>query len=142
MRTKVYEIPGKLTVEWDPTAKAIIDTWLTYSITLEEFREAVLIKGVNYAKNNGGIAWIVDSHKATGVFSQEIHKFIETDIFPTFAKIGIKYFMTIDSEQALTKLTIQQYSTVAGPCGLKLLNGNSAAGAIEWLTKHQLEHKY
>ncbi len=136
MRTKIYEIPDKLLVEWDSDAKAVIDTWKTYSVSLEEFKEAVLIKGINYAKNKGVRAWIVDSHEAKGAISQEIQQFIETQVFSTFARIGVKYFMTINSESALTNLSISQYSTSAGPHGLKVLNGSSAEGAIEWLKKN------
>ena len=88
MRQKIFEIPNKLLVEWEPSAKAIIDTWTTYFVTLEEFKDAVLIKGVNYAKANNAQAWIVDSHKAKGVFSPEIQEFIASDVFPTFAKIS------------------------------------------------------
>ena len=136
MRTKIYEIPNKLLCEWDSEAKAVIDTWTTYSVSLSEFREAVLIKGVNYAKFNGVRAWIVDSHKAKGVFSQEIQEFIGKEIFPTFVKIGVEYFMTINSENAITNLTISQYSTQAGPNGLKVIQGSSAEGAIEWIKKN------
>jgi hypothetical protein len=50
----------------------MVDTWTTYNVSLEEFKDAVLVKGVNYARANGGVAWIVDSSKAQGVFTQEI----------------------------------------------------------------------
>ncbi|OQY00101.1 MAG: hypothetical protein B6I20_09205 [Bacteroidetes bacterium 4572_117] len=136
MRAKIFEIPNKLVVEWESDAKVIIDTWTTYFVSLDEFREAVMIHGVNYAKANNAQAWIVDSHKATGVFSPEIQKFIESDVFPTFAKIGIKYFMTINSDDAVTRLSINQYSTKVGPHGLKLLKGDSVEGAIAWLKKN------
>ncbi len=136
MRTKIYEIPGILLGEWDSDAKVMIDTWKTYSVSLEEYKEAVLIKGVNYAKNNGVRAWIVDSHEAKGALSQEIQQLIETQGFSTFAKIGVKYFMTINSESALTNLSISQYSASAGPHGVKVLNGSSVEGAIEWLKKN------
>lgn len=136
MRTKVYEIPDKLLVEWEPSVRAIIDTWTTYFISLEEFSNAVLIEGVNYAKAHNGQAWIVDSHKATGVFSSEIQDFIVSDIFPEFKRIGIKYFMTINAEDAVTRLTVNQYTTQAGPLGLKVLKGSSVEGAIQWLQKN------
>ena len=136
MRTKIYEIPGKLKVEWESDVRAIVDTWTTYFVTLEEFREAVLVQGVNYAKANGGQAWIVDSHHAVGVFSPEIQDFIVSDVFPTFAKIGIKYFMTINAQDALTRITVEKYTAEAGPQGMKVLKGSSAAGAIEWLEKN------
>lgn len=136
MRTKVFELPGKLKVEWDPEAKAIVDTWTTYSVSVEEFREAVLVRGVAYAKAHGGRAWIVDAHTAHGTFSQEIQTLIATEVFPTFVEIGIKYFMSINSANALTKMTVNQYTTQAGPAGLTVLNGSSAEGALTWLLAH------
>ncbi len=136
MRTKVFEIPNKLVVEYDSAARAIIDTWSTYFVSLEEFKEAILIRGINHAKANNVHAWIVDSHKAKGVFSPEIQKFIASEVFPAFAKIGIKYFMTITSEDAVTRLSVNKYSTEVGPNGMKLLKGSSAEGAVEWLTKN------
>jgi hypothetical protein len=136
MRTKIYEIPNKLLVEWEPSVRAIIDTWTTYFVSLEEFRNAVLIYGVNHAKANNAQAWIVDSHNARGAFSSEIQDFIVSDIFPTFAQIGIKYFMAINAENAVTRLTVNQYTAEAGPLGLKVLKGSSAEGAIEWLKKN------
>jgi len=136
MRTKVFEIPNKLVVECDTTARAIIDTWTTYFVSLEEFRDAVLIRGVEHAKANNVHAWIVDSHKAKGVFSPEIQDFIASEVFPVFAEIGIKYFMTINSEDAVTRLSVNQYSTQVGPHGMKLLKGSNVEGAIEWLKKN------
>ena len=64
MRTKIYEIPGKVTVEYDSDAKAIIDTWANYYVSLNEYKEAIMIKGVTYAKTHGCKAWIIDSHQA------------------------------------------------------------------------------
>lgn len=134
---KIYSVPGKLDVTWDNSVKAIIDTWTTYAITLEEFKEAVLVKGVNHAKANCGVAWIVDSSQAKGSFSQEIQMFIGSDIFPTFAKIGIKYFITINSQvSAVTKMTVRSYSAKTGPNGLQLVELNSVQDAIMWLKEH------
>ena len=131
---KIHSVPEKLEVTWNDEVKAIIDTWSTYHISLEEFKEAVLVKGLDHAKANGGIAWIVDSSKAKGVFTPEIHNFIGTDIFPAFAKNGIKYFITITSQvSAITKLTVRNYSAKTGPNGLKLVELNSVKDAILWL---------
>ncbi len=134
MRAKVFEIPGKLTVEWDDQVKAIIDTWTNYFVTLEQFKEAVMVKGVGYAKSRGVKAWIVDSSNATGSFPQEIQDFIGSTCFPMFAKIGVKYFVTITSAvSTVTKMTVKSYSAKTGPSGLKLVEVNSLSDAIEWL---------
>jgi hypothetical protein len=130
----VHKIDGILTVTWNEEAKAIIDTWDSYYISLEQFRDAVLIKGVDHASKNGGIAWIVDSSNAKGAFANEIQEFIGTDVFPKFAEIGIKYFITITSKQsAMTRITISTYSAKTGPNGLQLVEVNTVDDAIKWL---------
>lgn len=134
MKQHVYEIPGKLTVEWDSDVKAIIDTWTNYTITLDQFRVAVMEKGVGHAKGKGVKAWIVDSSKATGAFPQEIQAFIGSDCFPKFAEIGVKYFVTITSQKsAITKMVVASYSAKTGPNGLKLVEVDSVEDAIEWV---------
>jgi len=134
---KIHSVPGKLVCEWRDDVKAVVDTWTTYSVSKEEFREAVLVKGVDYAKTRKVVAWIVDSSKAVGTFSPEIQDFIGTDVFPAFAKIGVKYFITINSKvSALTKMTVANYSAKTGPNGLQLVEVNSVADAVIWLKTH------
>jgi hypothetical protein len=131
---KLHSIPGKLEVTWLEDVKAIVDTWSNYSVSLEEFKDSVLNKGLKHAKAHGGVAYIVDSGTAKGVFSQEIQSFIDSDVFPAFAKGGIKYFITITSQvSSVTKMTIKSYSAKAGPHGLKLVELNSVNDAVEWL---------
>jgi len=131
---KISSIPGKLECEWRDDVKAVVDTWTTYSVTKEEFKDAVLVKGVAYASPRRVRAWIVDSSKAVGTFSQEIQDFIGSDVFPAFSKIGVKYFITINSKvSALTKMTVANYSAKTGPNGLKLLDLGSVADAVAWL---------
>lgn len=134
---KIFEIPQKLRVEWLDDVKAILDTWTTYNVSLSEFKNAVLVEGLNHAKANGGLAWIVDSSSAKGAFTPEIHKFIETDVFKSFANNGIKYFITINSNvSAITKLNVKQYSSIAGPHGVKLIELQTADDAIMWLKEN------
>ncbi len=64
----IFSIPDKLDVHWIKEVRAIVDTWTTYFITLDEFREAVLEKGLKHAKANNGQAYIVDSSKAVPDF--------------------------------------------------------------------------
>ena len=135
--TIIQEIPGKMVTTWNSEVKAVIDTWTTYSISLEEMTEAVLVKGVNYAQIRGGIAWIVDSSKAEGVFAPAIQEFIGSTIFPKFVEIGIKYFITIKPEvSGITSLTVRSYSAKAGPCGLQLIDLRSVDDAVLWLKEN------
>jgi hypothetical protein len=129
----IASIPGKMEATWNPDVKAVVDTWTSYSVKLEEFRAAVLETELPYAKKNGVKAWIVDSSKAAGTFSREIQDFIGTDIFPSFAKAGVKHFITVLPSNALTKLTVSSFSAKAGPNGLNLVEVSSLADALQWL---------
>lgn len=134
----IQQIEGKMVSTWNDEVKAVIDTWTNYFVSLDEFKEAVLMKGLNHAKANGGIAWIVDSSQAKGVFTPEIQKFIETDVFKTFAANGIEYFLTVTSKvSAITKMSVKSYSAKAGPSGLKLLEVNHVDEALEWLRQNR-----
>ena len=46
----VHNIQGTLTVNWNSEVKAIVDTWENHKISLDDFKTAVLVKGLNYAK--------------------------------------------------------------------------------------------
>lgn len=133
---QVHSIAGKLDVKWVPEVRAILDTWTSYFIPLADFKEAVAVKGLSFAKAHKARAWIVDSSTAKGAFSADIQAYIGTELFPAFAKAGIKCFITITSESAVTKMTVANYSAKAGPSGLKLVEATSATEAIEWLKKN------
>jgi len=127
-------IPGKLQTSWLSGVKAGLDVWTSYAVSLADFRQTVLVEGVNYAKAHGGIAWIVDSSQATGAFSQEIQDFIGREVFPGFVKAGIKYFITINSKvSSVTRMTVNSYSAKTGPAGLKLVEVGSVEDAEAWL---------
>jgi len=130
----IHELPGTLRVEFDDAAKAMIDTWSSYTIKAPQFREAILHKGVSYARSHGAKAWIMDATKAKGAFPQEVQTLIATEVFKTFASIGIKYFITIKSAtSAITNMSIHSYTTLLGPSGIKLVEVPDQAKAIEWL---------
>jgi hypothetical protein len=138
MRTQIHNIPGKMETSWISEVNAVLDTWTTYVVSLSDFKEAVLVKGLDYARKHKGIAWIVDSSTAHGAFSQEIQAFIGSDVFPSFAKAGIKYFITIlPKESAVTKMTVKNYMAKVGPNGLQLVECNSVEDAVEWLKQNK-----
>jgi hypothetical protein len=132
----VHEIPGTLLVEWNDEGKVTIDTWLSYTITAQQFREAILEKGVDNAKAQGGRAWVMDASKAKGAFPPEVQKLIETEVYKTFAKIGVKYFITIKSTSAVTNLSIKAYAVHGGPCGIQMVEVPDVSKAVAWLKEH------
>jgi hypothetical protein len=132
----IFSIPGYLDVSWSNEVKAVVDRWTNYAVTLDQFKDAILNKGLGYAKTHGGLAWIVDSSPAKGAFTQECQNFIASDIFPAFNKHGIKYFITITSQSAVTRMTIKSYQAKAGPNGFQLVETASVEDAIEWLKQN------
>ena len=44
----IYEI---LKCEWNSSARAVVDTWTNYNVSLEDFRHAVLVKGLTHAES-------------------------------------------------------------------------------------------
>ena len=133
----VTEIPGVLAIEWDDQVKTTIDTWSNYGITVAQFRNAILEKGVANARLHGGRAWIMDASKVQGAFPQEIQDLIAKEVFKTFASIGIKYFITIKSAgSAITNMSIKRYTAHLGPCGIQMVEVPDRGKAIEWLREH------
>lgn len=136
MKTKVYSIPQKMDTHWLPEVKAILDTVHSYALSLSEFKTAVIEKGLTHSKTFSGRAWIVDSSEAQGVFSPDIQNFIGSDVFPSFANNGIKYFITIPPQKdTLAKITVKRFSDKAGPNGLKLVEASSLEVALDFLKK-------
>jgi hypothetical protein len=130
----IHVIPKILEVTWCDEVKAIVDTWQSYFISQFQFEQAVLIKGLGHAKENGGIAWIVDSSKASGAMPKYMIDFIDNVIFPAFVKNGIKYFITVSTGASqAAKNTIAQYSEKTHYNGLKLIEAQSVKDAIKWL---------
>lgn len=132
----ISEVPGTLRVEWISDGNTMIDIWTKYGITCEQFREAILVKGIAYAKAHGVKAWVMDASNASGVFSKEVQSLIEAESFPTFAKAGIKYFVTIKSGSALTNMSIGTYASKLGPNGIQMVEVPDLKGAIAWLKAH------
>jgi hypothetical protein len=135
--TRIHEIRGKLLATWLDDVRAVLDTWATYDISLDDFRETVVVKGVDYARAHGGVAWIVDSSTAVGSFSDEIQRFILTDVYPAFARVGIRHFITITSKVSLaTRRTVSRYAANTKVYGIQLVEAENVEAAKEWLRRN------
>jgi hypothetical protein len=133
--TTIHEIPGKVTVEWDSSVRAIIEHWANLSlIPLAEFRTAVLDKGLQHAAANQGNAYIVDHSAAKGAFIRDIQEFIETQVNPAFAKAGIKYFLSVPSKDSpLANMAAKRYQGRLDRSGIQHVDVSSVVEAVAWL---------
>ena len=131
--TLIHEIPGKLHVHWNEDCRAIIDVWQNYYTRFDEFHHAVLEKGLDHSKLNGGVAWIVDSSEAEGKFSDQILDYIGDEVFPAFVANGVKYFITIKPKNSpVAAFNVTSYSMKTADAGLKLVEMENLDQAIEW----------
>jgi len=107
-------------------------------VRVDEFREAVLVKGLDYSKANNGVAWIVDSSQAEGKFAKHIIDYIGTDVFPKFVENGIKYFITIKpSNSPVAAFNVTSFSMKTAETGLILVEMESLDQALAWLKQQQ-----
>jgi hypothetical protein len=133
MSQKLHDIPTKMTAYWIAEHRCVLDEWANYFVTLAEFKEAVMVKGLAASKQHGGRAWVVDSRNARGVFPEEVQQYIANTCFQEFMKAGVKFFITIRSKSASTNLGIQRYEKQAGPAGIQLVTVESPEAAFEFL---------
>jgi hypothetical protein len=128
------EIPAKMSSFWLPEHHAVLDEWASYFVSLEEFKAAVMVKGLKASSSRKGRAWIVDSRNAKGVFSDEIQAYIGASVFKDFMAHGVKFFITIRSKvSTTTNLTIQRYEKQAGPAGIQLVTVDTLEQALAFL---------
>ena len=132
-RTKIFELPNKLLVEWHSEARAIIDTWSSYHVTKEEYEEALMLEGLEHAREKGALAWIADARTATGAFSKELNEYIQKEVLPQFVAVGIKYFITINSTNPDARINVNRFAAMADSLGLQTIKAGSLESSIDWL---------
>ena len=136
----VYENPGKVRVEWEPSVRTMVDTWGSLAeVTVADFREAVLVQSLPYGIAHGVQAYIVDNSAALGAFSQEVVDFISCEVHPAVAQGGVKFLVTIESKESpLANITARKYKDTLKPFGVQLATATTLAEAMSWLEQHHL----
>lgn len=130
----IHAIPDKMTVTWNGNVNAVVAKWENYFVSIEEYSEAIVDAALTYGLNNGVKAWIIDAASAKGAFHPDIIKFIETHFYPALVRSGIRDILLIKPKfNALSKLTVVSYTTMATSFGLKLVIVENVTDAIKWL---------
>ncbi len=109
MAKELYKIPGKVVGRHHPEINAIIDTWESLLISLEDWKASVYEIGiVDYAPRNGVTSWIIDTSKSQGVFKPEIQDFREKVARPRLAENGVKFLFVVLPHSAISKLSARK----------------------------------
>lgn len=118
MKTKIYEIPGKMVSHYYPEEKIIIDSWTELNASFEDWKKTIYEIGIlDFAPKNGVTTWITDTSRATGIFDNQIQDFRKDVSAAAMAKSGIKLFFTVLSSSALSTLSVRKTSKVYGGHG-------------------------
>ena len=134
---RLIEIEHCLQVEWDDEVNAIVDTWFSYSVSKEEFSEAILQTALDHAVSKRSTDWIVDSHKAVGQLPESVHDLIKHQVIPSFAKVGIKRFFSITSkESVLTRMTIMRYTELLESHDIKVFEFDDLPAVKKWIKEN------
>lgn len=134
MKTKIYEIPGKMVSHYyPPEEKTIIDSWTELNASFEDWKKTIYEIGIlDFAPKNGVTTWITDTSRATGIFDNQIQDFRKDVSAAAMAKSGIKLFFTVLSSSALSTLSVRKTSKVYGGHGeMKSMAVSSLEEAFE-----------
>lgn len=132
MKTEVYSIPGKMVGHYDGANNAMIDSWSSLLVSLDEFKAAVYDVGIDFARKNKVTTWIVDNSTSNGVYKKEVQDFIGTTVAPKCAEIGIKYFFVILPQSAIAKLSAKNVAKInSNQKGMQTLQVASVEEALK-----------
>ena len=130
-------VPGKVVSSWLPEERVVIDTWESFFISLPDFRTAIFETALPAAVALGADAWIVDTHDARGVFSDDVQHFIATKGHALFAERGIRYFITVRPRRTAPGLSLQHVEDTVGPAGMQLVTVDSVDAALAFVRKER-----
>lgn len=136
MKSLIYEIPGKLQGHHIPNQRVMIDTWTSLHVKKEEFESTIFDQGIPFGYQNGVNAWIVDTSRSSGVFNKEVQGFIDSDVAPTMARKGIKFFFVVTPESALARMTAKNVLKLNDKqIGMQTIEVGSQQEALDMLGK-------
>ncbi len=139
MAKELYNIPGKVVGHHHPEINAIVDTWDSLLITLDDWKASVYDVGItDYAPKNGVTVWIIDTSNATGVFKPEVQEFREKVARPKLEENGVEYLFVVLPQSAIGKLSAKKTASLYDHTkdgGLKSYHVTSIDEAKEILAK-------
>lgn len=133
----IHTIPDRVKITWRDDINAITEAWTSCDVTVDEFKEAILIKGLGYARDHAARAFIVDTSLCTDSFSGEVEEFIKTTLLPALADNLIKYYITTDLNfHEIAKAGISSLPRESGPGSLETLHVHGIKDAVMWLKEN------
>lgn len=113
MKIEVYNIPGKVVGHHHPEINAMVDTWESMIISLEEWKANIYDIGIcDYAPKHKVDTWIIDTSNGHGVFKPAIQEFRENVARPKLVENGVKFFFVVSSQSAVSKLSSRKTSKI------------------------------
>ena len=139
---KIYEVTGKVAGFFDSSNDAVIDSWTSLMISVEEFKKSIYEVGVPFAKSKQVTNWIVDTSTADGLFKTDVQKFIDQTVAPKFAEIGIRYFFIVLPASAIAKLSAKHVAKINNDQeGMQTIQVSSVEEAIRLIQSQKVSQE-
>lgn len=137
MKKEIYTIPGKLVGHHHPEIDAIIDTWTSLMITLDDYKSTIYNIGIlDFAPKNRVTTWVIDTSNAAGVFKPEIQEFRQNIVGPKCVEIGIRNFFIVQPQSAIGKLSTRKTTNIyAGQKAMQTFEVSSIDEVLTMLKK-------
>ncbi len=112
-KLELYNIPGKVVGHYHPQLNAIIDTWESLLISLEDWKASVYDIGItDFAPKNGVTTWIIDTSNAIGVFKPEVQEFRAKIARPKLQANGVRFLFVVLPHTAIGKLSARKTANI------------------------------
>ena len=106
MKKELYNVPGKVVGHHHPDINAIIDTWTSMFISLEDWKSTIYDIGIlDYAPRNGVTTWIIDTSDARSVFPPEVQDFRNSTARLKLEENGIRYLFVVLPQEGIGKFS-------------------------------------
>lgn len=101
---ELYKVPGKVVGHHHPDINAIVDTWDSMAISLEEWKSTIFEIGImDYAPKHGVTTWVIDTRHSSGIFYPEVQEFREKVAAQKLVENGVRFLFVIQSRSVLGK---------------------------------------
>lgn len=109
MKKELYRVPGKVVGHHHPELNAIIDTWESLLISLDDWKATIFEIGImDYAPKHIVTVWVIDTSNGQGVFKPDVQEFREKVARPKLAENGIKFLFVVLSNTAIGRLSARK----------------------------------
>ncbi len=127
MPKELYHVPGKVVGHYHPEINAVIDTWTSLFISLEDFKASIYDIGIaDFAPKNGVTTWIIDTSHGKSVFPPDVQEFRQNIASPKLEEVGVKFLFVVLPDKGIGKFSAGKTANIySGQHGMQTFEVHS-----------------